>query len=321
MNTFLFILTNNIIPIFILVILGYILDKNFNLDVHTLSKLNFYVFVPAFMFINLYKTEIPFDMLKVSVLVFCLLLINMVISFAIAKMRAYDEGLKNIFANSIMFYNTGNIGLLLITLVFSNQEYCVNGDTPYLSIALTAHIMVLLIQTITQNTIGFFYAGRTDGNWKESLLKVFKMPTVYVIPLTLLLKFIPYDISKTPIWDAAYHASLAMIAIALLSLGIQLSRINFSFKNKDMFISVFVRLLIGPFIAVFLINIFNIEGIIAQVVMITSALPTAVNTALIAIEYDNHPDFASQTVMASTLLSSISLVFVIYVAGLMYPIC
>lgn len=319
MSVFLFILTNNIIPIFILIALGYILNKKFDLSISTLSKLNFYIFVPAFMFVNLYSTQIPFEMITVLFFALCILFANMLVATLIAKVRGYDIGLKSAFLNSVMFYNSGNIGIPLITLVFSSAPYLINGDTPYLNIALTAHIMVLLVQSVTLNTIGFINAGRANGHWKDSLSKVLKMPTIYVIPITLVLKFIPFDFTVIPIWDALNYASRALVSVALLTLGIQLSRTKLGF-NRDIFLSVFFRLLVSPLIALFLIYIFKMDGIVAQAVLISSALPTAVNTALIAVEYDNHPNYASQVVMASTLLCSITLVSVIYFARILYPI-
>lgn len=40
----------------------------------------------------------------------------------------------------------------------------------------------------------------------------------------------------------------------------------------------------------------------------------------IAIEMDNHPDFASQAVMTATIFSSITLILVIYTAKIFFPI-
>ena len=50
MLIFLHILANNIVPVFVIIGLGYIISKKFNLNVFTLSKLNFYLFVPGFIF-------------------------------------------------------------------------------------------------------------------------------------------------------------------------------------------------------------------------------------------------------------------------------
>ncbi len=320
MDIFFFILTNNIVPIFTLIILGYLLSKQFDLDVQTLSKLNFYIFVPAFTFVYLYTTDIPFEMLKVLAVAILILITNMILVWFIAKIKGYDEGLKNAFTNSVIFYNSGNIGIPLITLVFSSPPFVINGETPYLNIALTAQIMVLVVQNITTNTIGFLNAGRAKSSVKECVMKILKMPAIYAVPLPFIFKMFSYDLTQAPIWPALEYARGALVPIALIALGVQLSKTKIQLNDKEVYLSVFVRLLVGPVIALFFIYILRIEGIIAQVLLISTAVPTAVNTALIAVEFDNYPDFASQTVMFSTLLGAISLVAVIYMANIIFPI-
>lgn len=320
MNVFLFVLTNNIIPIFTVVALGFLLNKKFDLNIGTISKMIFYVIAPCFVFVNIYKTEIHIDMLKVMLIAAIVLLCNYFLSALIAKIRGYDIGMKNAFANSLMFFNSANIGVPLITLVFSNEPFVINGETPYLSTAIAAQIMVMLFQNITINTIGFINAGRANTEWKDSLAKVFKMPIIYTIILAFIFKFSNYDLTKVPIWPSLNYCANALVAVNLIALGVQLAKTHFSFKNKEVYLSCLIRLVVGPILGIALIHIFRLNGVVAQVSMISSALPTAVNTALIAVEYDNHPDFASQTVMTSTLLSAISLAFVIYFARVLFPV-
>lgn len=320
MSVFLFILTNNILPIFVLILLGYLMNKKFDLNIYTLTKLNFYIFVPSFTFVNIYTTTIPLEMTKVILGALLIMVINSFISIILSKMRNYDQGMQSAFSNSIMFYNAGNIGIPLITLVFSSPPFVVNGETPYLSIALTAQIMVLVVQNITTNTIGFINAGRAKTHWKTCLIKVFKMPTIYAIPLAFLLKLVSYDLTEAFIWPALNYSRNALVPIALLALGIQLSRTKFEFNNKEVYLAVMVRHFIGPILALLAVYLLRLDGIMAQVLVIAAALPTAVNSALIAVEYDNYPDFASQVVMTSTLFSGISLVFIIYVARIYFPV-
>lgn len=320
MSTFLFILVNNIIPVFILIIVGYFVSRKFELNIMTLTKLNFYIFIPAFTFLNLYTTEIPIEMLKVLVVILLLMVINLMISMIISKIRGYNVDFKNAFSNSLMFYNSGNLGIPLITLVFSSYPFIINGKTPYLSIALTVQIVVLLFQNITTNTIGFINAGRARYNWKDSVLLILKMPATYAIPLAFIWKGIDFDLTTSFVWPAIKYASDALVPIALVTLGVQLSKTSFIFKNKEVYLSVFIRLIGGPMIALALIIAFNLDGVIAQTVMISSAAPTAVNSVLIAVETDNCPDFASQVVMTSTLFCAISLVFVIYLARILFPV-
>lgn len=320
MSVFLYILNHNIIPILVLVILGYMLGKKFDLSIYTMSKLNFYIFVPAFIFVNLYTTAIPEDMLKVVAAVVLILMLNMIIVKIYAKIRRFDEGYKNAFTNSVLFANTGNIGVPLITLVFSSPPFVVNGAAPYLGIALTAQVMVLVVQDTAMNTLGFYFAGKAHSHWKNSVLKVLQMPAIYCVILALLFKTVPYDLTLTPVWPALEYVKNALVSVALITLGVQLSMTTFELKNQDAYVSAFIRLLASPALALLVIYGLNLQGVIAQVVMITAALPTAVNTALIAMECENHPDFASQAVMISTLVGALSLVLVIFLARLIFPV-
>jgi len=56
------------------------------------------------------------------------------------------------------------------------------------------------------------------------------------------------------------------------------------------------------------------------VLLISYSVPTAVNTALIAVECGNNQDFASQEVMISTILSGVTLTLAIYIARILFPV-
>ncbi|NLV64239.1 MAG: AEC family transporter, partial [Clostridiaceae bacterium] len=201
MNIFLFILTNNLIPIFTLIILGIFLGKKFSLDVGTLSKINLYAFVPLFIFVSIYTTEFRSDMIIAAAVVIVIMLINRLLGFLIGRTRKYDQSLTNAFTNSIMFYNSGNFGIPLITMVFSSKLFQVNGETPYLDYALTIQIIVLIIQNTTTNTIGVFNANRAGGSIKEALKKTLNMPSIYFVVLAFVLKLIPYNLEQLPVWS------------------------------------------------------------------------------------------------------------------------
>src|SRR5699024_10101627 len=109
-------------------------------------------------------------------------------------------------------------------------------------------------------------------------------------------------------------------SIALFSLGVQLSKSRLAVKDPMVYVAVLFRLLGGPAIAALLIYIFKFEEVIAQVVFISSSVPTALNTALIAVECKNEEDFASQVVMLSTLLSAITMTGVIYMARILFAV-
>ncbi len=320
MEIFLFILLHNIVPIFVVILVGFIMGKKFNLDIKTLSKLNFYVFVPSFIFTKLYSSDIPFKMINVVMIVGLLFLWNVLVPIFIAKVRGHEKDFASVLTNTMALFNSGNIGIPLITLVFSSAPFVIAGKTPYLAFALTCQIMIMAFQTIMSNTLGFIIVGRAHVDLKTSIINVLKMPAIYAIILAFALKFVPYNFEQLPAWPAFTYMSEGLIPIALLTLGIQLTKTKFKLGHVDVYISNFFRLIVSPLVVLCLVYLFHIDGIMAQVLIIGTSAPTAVNAALIAVEYDSHADFASQTVLSSTVLCSITLVFIIYIARILFPV-
>src|SRR5690625_190911 len=57
MTELMLILKNILLPIFIVMFIGYILQIKFKLDLNTLAKLNIYLLVPGFILVKLYETH------------------------------------------------------------------------------------------------------------------------------------------------------------------------------------------------------------------------------------------------------------------------
>ncbi len=312
MEFFLFILINNIAPIFLIISLGYIIATIFDLDIFTLSKLHFYIFVPALIIVEIYNTEIKDNMLKV--LIFSLLLIivlDLLVRF-IAKLRKNTLCRRNAIKNSAMFYNAGNFGIPLIMLIFKG--------TPYEAHAMSIQIIILVIQGLTFHTIGFYNAGRGQMDYKNTIKKIFTMPPVYSVAVVMIMKLCPYNFSEFFLWPSIEYLAKGFIPVALLALGAQLSRTKFNIRDLDIHIATIIRLCGGPLVAFILLKLMGITGVTAQVLFISSAVPAAVNTALIAVEFDNEPDFASQVVLSTTIISSITLTAIIYLSEIIFTI-
>src|SRR5690625_7807325 len=122
-----------------------------------------------------------------------------------------------------------------------------------------------------------------------------------------------FDVPITTfIWVPANFISDAMIAFPLFTLGAQVAQLNFLSRLATVYYSLFLRLISGPLIALVILLLFRVEGIVAQALLIGSAMPTSVNSAVIAQEYDNEPELAAQIGLFSTLLDEIN-VYVFFV--------
>ncbi|MFW6035295.1 MAG: AEC family transporter [Halothermotrichaceae bacterium] len=310
MDIFTFVFLNNILPLFIIVFLGYFLATKFKLDVFTLSKIYIYILLPVLTSMKIYQTDINTEFFSAILFGIIMIILLAVVGWVISRLLNYNVSISNAFYNSIMFYNSGNFGLPLIMLVFSN--------TPQTSFAVSIQIIILTVQNLATYSIGFFNAGRGQMHYLDTIKKILKTPILYAILTAFILKYLNIDLTKYFFWSSIEHLQGGLIPVALLTLGVQLYHTKINFKNWDVYIASLTRLIGGPILAYILINIMGIEGVMAQVLFISSAVPSAVNTALIAIEFNNKPDFASQVVMTSTVLSSITLTGVIFLSEYLF---
>lgn len=304
MQLFWFILHHNILPIFYIIFLGFLLAKKFNIDSQTISKIYFNIFLPAIVLVKIYETDIKADFTIAIVFGFLFVAGLWLLSLLITKFRNYKPPLANAFKNSVMFYNSGNYALPLIALVFH--------DSSWSGYAISVQVMIIIVQTLTTNTWGFYNAGRGSLGIQECLKLILKMPSVYALALAFLLKTIPYDFTEFSMWRAVVFLADGFVAVSLLAVGIQLSSIQLKLNNPEVYIASFTRLLGGPALAAVLIKLLGISGIMAEVLFISSAVPSAALTALIAKEFNNETEFATQVVLVTTLLSCITLTLVIY---------
>ncbi|EOS55653.1 AEC family transporter [Paenibacillus barengoltzii] len=287
-----------VLPIFILIGLGALMQRAFKLDLYTLAKINFYFVTPAVVFVSMYESEMSAELLG-SVTAFYVLYVLLLygVSRLVSWRLKFRPGMRAAFTNSLILDNSGNYGLPINQLAFK-------GDP----LATSVQALVMTFQSLVTFTYGVMSVQRakSGGTLKAALIGFLKMPVPYALVLGMALHLlqwpIPYFVSK----PLGYIAD-SMVAIALLTLGAQIVKYPLRLDRIDVYVSVALRLLIGPVIGFILVWVLGLKGIPAQALLIASGMPTGVNSTILAEEYDNEPDFASQTVLISTLLNIITM--------------
>lgn len=310
----------NIVPVLLIISAGLWLGKKYPIDVRTLSRLNVQVFVPAFVFVGFYTVDLQSTAGVTAVYALSFFVVMLILAALVANLGGLPPGRRAAFANAVSFYNAGNIGIPLITLVFSSELYRVDGEAVYLSLALGAQVIVMVVQNLTTNTLGFVFAGRAHMNGPQLRQKILSLPTIYALPAALIMRQLPVTVEGTPIWMALEYARGALVPIALITLGAQMAKSRIRLRSLDVLAACGLRLLAGPVVAVLLLKFFGVNGVLGQVLLISSAVPSSVATVMIALECDNHPAFAADTVVLSTVFSTFTLAAAIFAAGLLFPV-
>ncbi len=300
MNYFFYILLDNVIPLVIMIGAGMLLYRLFKIDNKTLTKLIFYFFSPVIIFKMIYHSELTGALLLRVLLFLCLfILLLLIVTETVCRLRGYTGSMKNAMRNSVIFYNSGNYALPLNQLVFAGS-----------ATATAVQIVIWMVQNLAANTFGVYSVNSGKGNVRQIFRTMFSMPSIYSIPLAFLMKGFHVPIPK-PIDIPIEYIAGGFIPVALLTLGVQLGSMTWKIRISDVVISNVLRLSVAPLLGFLVVRWIGIEGIIAQTLVLSCAVPTSVQSMLLAVEFDNEPDFSSQVVFSSTIFSIITVAVVI----------
>jgi malate permease and related proteins len=97
----------------------------------------------------------------------------------------------------------------------------------------------------------------------------------------------------------------------ILVLGMQLKRATFPERPAAVLVAVALSLFFAPIIGIMLTRLLGMNGIARDVAIVVSAMPAAVVTTVLALEFDLDSVFVTSVVFVSTLLSPLTLVLLI----------
>lgn len=299
---------NIIIPILILLIIGAGLQRKFAFNLKAISNLITYCLMPAAVFINLYQTEIDVQvLLEIIGYLVAFSLVIIVLTTILSKLLKLEREESAIFKNSISLINSGNYGIPVSQLLFQTNP-----------LGISIQIIVMVFQNVLTYTYGLYNLISATKSGLEILRSLLKMPVIHAMLLGSLLNWLQVPIPNV-IWVPISHLADAFLAIALILLGAQLAQIELkTILNRTIVISSIGRLVIGPSVALLLIFLFGLDGVVAQSLFIASSFPTSRNSSTLALEYDVNPDLAAQTVLFSTVLSAITVTFVVYLSAVLF---
>jgi predicted permease len=328
-------------PILLLVLLGALVRRRFKVDVVTLSKLNIYLFVPAFLFDQVSRSTLGWGQMGGVVVVTVLQVLTLgLLVWGIGRaLRVRRETLAAI-AVAVMFYNSGNYGLPLAELAYPSvgatpaspaarhDGHTVLSEGPGdAGVAPTrdgpaVQAFVVFCQNLLTFTVGLMIAASAGGaDLKDSAKALLRVPTLYTITAALLARAWLQSGHELPklVTVTAGFLSRGLVPVALVTLGAQLAVKPRWPRWKPVAMVLLLRLVFGPVqMAVLLYGLSRLARPMgwepldlwkwpAEVLIVTAAVPTAVNTLLITIEVGGDAELAADCVFWTTVFSCVTI--------------
>jgi hypothetical protein len=319
------ILLNILLPILVMVGLGAWLRWKFAIDLATLTKLNIYLFVPAFVFDKVANSRLPWTDMGGVVLVTLIQVTALgVIVWGIGRLFRVGRKTLCAVALAVMFYNSGNFGLPLAQLAYPGDGTGKDGGA--------VQAFVVMVQNVLTFTLGLGIAAAAHGaGMGRVFVRILRLPVLYVLAAALTARWwldaSPDRQLPTLIAKPTEFLSAGLVPVALVTLGAQLAVRPRWPRWKPVALVLFLRLILGPVQMALLLWGFHQIGWRAldlwpwpaELLILTAAVPTAVNTLLLTLELDGDATLAADCVFWTTVFSCLTITGWIAVLRVMMP--
>ncbi len=283
-----------VLPVLLVFGAGYLLQKLAKLDLKSVSTVALYIMLPCLVFKTFYNAELNGEYVMMLVFSILLLVSILVINKIVAKVKGYDASMESGLILSTAFMNSGNYGAPIILFAFGEAGFVYS-------------VSFLVLQAIIMNFFGVYYAARGKSGLRMAIVSVLKMPPTYAVIVALIMNLgslkMPGNLMSSV--ELLANASIPMVMVVL---GMQLAGI--SIKNMDwskVSYASIVRLIASPAIAFGLTLFLPMSDLMASVLIVSAAMPSAATTTIYAVQFDSKPELVSSITLMTTLLSVVTI--------------
>ena len=284
-----------IVPVFFVIGVGYYLGKkNPEISTDFITTFAGNVGTPAMIFYTITTTGVTLSVFT-EYFIYALIIIG---GFSLVGIL-FLLLLKKDFISELpplILPNTGNMGIPICLFAYGTEG---------LGIASAIASLIILLHF----TLGVLLAKKSFS------LKILitNMPIYGIIAAIIVLYFdweVPGFVENT-----TFLLTYATIFLVLMSLGIALTKLKVVSWLNASFLSG-IRIIIGPIIGLGLIKYLNLTGLAAGVLLIQSAMPSAILTYLVGSMYSEKRvvDSIASVIVISTLMSFITIPIVVFIS-------
>ncbi|NKB53345.1 MAG: hypothetical protein GKR97_14165 [Rhizobiaceae bacterium] len=284
---------NILVPIVLITFIGFILGRmSIGLQSRTLSNLVILVATPALVFhTNVSSTVDGATISELSIAAFMSLAIAGTIAFLVLKLAGSSA---QSFLPSLMFPNSGNLGLPLVVLTFG-------------AIGTQLGVAYFIVIALVQHSIGLSIAAGS-----VRIRELVRQPLLYSVVLVLVVLMTDTQLPPVVMITTGMLGDM-MIPAMLILLGTSLATLKVTDLLPALALAV-ARLTIGVLTALIVIYLLDLSGIAAGVVFIMATMPSAIVTYVYAERYQQDPNRVAGAVVVSTILTFVCLPALVWAA-------
>ncbi len=283
-------LTDVLLPVVLVAALGALLASRVAIDHDTISRITLYLLSPALVAETVLHTPIELsEAVRLTVAYAVVLIVSLLVGWACGLGR--DGRSARSLSISVGLWNAGNMGLPIALFAFGQAGF-------------ERATILFLVSFVGMYAVGpaVLTMGRDGVTLVGTARAVMRLPVLWVAAVALGVRWLDVPVPEG-IDRGVTLLAQATLPVILLALGLQLGSGGWIRPTARIWAATGGRLVIGPVSAWGIGWVVGLRGEALSVLILSAAMPTAVNALLIAREYDGDTDVVAAAIVTTTLLS------------------
>jgi hypothetical protein len=293
MNLLLAILLDDLLPIFVVASVGFLLARRLRVDVTSLSRVTFNALAPCLVFSLLVTSKLSSGEFG-RIVAFTVLLVAAI--GLVARVAAIPFHLTRpqlaAFMIVVMFSNAGNYGLSVVLFAFGRE-------------VLARAAVYFVTSALLMYTVGTWLASSGHRGGRAALRGLVRVPAVWGLAAAALVVSTGVELPRAVSRPIGLLGDAAIPSM-LLVLGMQFEKGVRPERPALVALASALVLLGSPLLGFLLAPALGLTGPARQAMLVESAMPSAVITTIVALEFDVAPRFVTSVVVVTTLASPLT---------------
>ncbi|HLF67415.1 MAG TPA: AEC family transporter, partial [Gammaproteobacteria bacterium] len=294
-----------IAPLLIMVIIGFIAQRLYQLQSRTLSSLAIYTLTPAVVFLGITGEHISLSVLYIPPVVLVMGITICILCYYCAGFLWHDARHQMVgFASGTA--NSSYFGIPVCGAILGPE-------------GMPVAVMYALGHTLFESTVGYYLAARGEGSVKQSLIKLVKLPVLYALVIAITLRVQNWAMPGV-LLDTLELLESAFIPIGMMLIGVGLAESKLGGRPDVRFIGVvlFAKFFLWMVVTLAVIWLDThylhwFSPLVHQVLLLQAVAPVAVSTVAYSAQFKLFPEKMAMTVVLSLFMSVVMLWVVISV--------
>jgi hypothetical protein len=294
-----------IVPIFFIIIFGYILQQKGLIKTQFIQEANRFVFLfslPLLIFTGIMKSDIKDVALTNILSVIIPTIATLCLAFLLALALGLKKGTLGSFVQTSFHGNITYIGLAVLYYMLG-EEGLKKGSILIAFLILVNNTLAIAILSWTSQI--------HDNIWR-SLVSVVKTPLIIATLLGMFLLYFGIPVPKLLMKSMGILANIALpMALIIIGASMSVGTIKSSFRLSGLVTG--IKLMVLPSLSFLFCYLYAIplHDVLPGIILL--ATPTATTSFILANQLGGDTELASGVITLSTLLSPFAFTFWVYV--------